>query len=68
MKVSFAYLSKRKSIIEILESPKAFIDYSQIIDNVYENLEDCNIANNRRVLVMFNAYMESNKNFSAMSF
>ena len=35
------HINGRKKVgIEILENPKAFIDYSQTIDNVYENLED----------------------------
>ena len=29
---------------EVLKNPKAFIDYSQKIDDVYENLEDYNPA------------------------
>ena len=33
---------KEKLEIENLKNPKAFIDYSQTIDNVYENLEDYN--------------------------
>ena len=35
------YINGRKKVgIEILENPKAFIDYSQTIDDIYENLED----------------------------
>ena len=50
---------------EILKNPKAFINYSQIIDDVYENLEDYNPTNIRRVLIVFDDMivdMESNKN------
>ena len=49
---------------EILKNPKAFINYSQIIDDVYENLEDYNPTNIRRVLIVFDDMivdMESNK-------
>ena len=36
-------INKREKIgIKKLKNPKAFIDYSQIIDDVYENLEDYN--------------------------
>ena len=44
---------KEKVGIENLKCPKAFIDYSQTIDNVYENLEDYNQTKKRRVLIVF---------------
>ena len=49
------------------KKPKAFIDYSQIIDNVYENLEDYNPTKKRKVLILFDymtADMEANKTLS----
>ena len=58
---------REKVGIKILKNPKAFIDYSQTIDNVYENLEDYNPTKRRRVLILFHgmiADMESNKNLS----
>ena len=39
-------------IIENLKHPKAFIDYSQTTDDVYENLEDYNPTKKRRVLIV----------------
>ena len=45
-------------------NPKAFIDYSQTIDDVYEILEDYNSAKKTKVLIVFDdmiADMESNK-------
>ena len=50
--------------IEILKSPKAFIDYSQTNDDVYEGSEDYNRTKKRRVLIVFDemiADMESNQ-------
>ena len=50
-------------------NPKAFIDYIQAIDNVYENLEDYNPTKKRRVLIVFDcmiADMESNKKLSPL--
>ena len=55
---------REKLVIENLKNPKAFIDYLQTIDDVYENLEDYNPTNKRIVLIVFDyviAYMESNK-------
>ena len=46
----------KKEGIEHLKNPKAFVDYSQAIDNVYENLEDHNPTNKRRVLIVSNYY------------
>ena len=53
-----------------LKNPKVFIDYSQIIDDVYENLEDYNPMNKRKVLIVLNdmiADMESNKKLSPVA-
>ena len=52
--------------IKNLKNPKAFIDYSQTIDDVYENLEDYNRIKKTRVsnsVWWYIADMESNKNF-----
>ena len=49
---------------ETIKNPKAFIDYSQIINDVYENLQDYNSTMKSRVLIVFNdliASMESKK-------
>ena len=40
---------REKAGIENLKNPKAFIDYSQTIDDVYEKLEDYNPTKKRRV-------------------
>ena len=53
--------------IENLKNPKTFIDYSQIIDDVYENLEDHNPTKKRRVLIVFDdmiTTVESNEKLS----
>ena len=46
---------KQKLIVKVekLKNSKAFIDYSQTIDGVYENLEDYNPTKKRRVLIVF---------------
>ena len=53
--------------VKTLKNPKAFIDYSQTVDDVYENLEDYNSTKKMKVLIVFDdmvRYMESNKNLS----
>ena len=55
---------RQKVGIKILENPKAFIDYSETIDGVYEDLEDYNPTKKRRVLIVFDdmiANIESSK-------
>ena len=50
-----------------LKNPKAFVDYSQTIDDVYENLENYNPPKKRRVLLVFDdmiADIESNEKLS----
>ena len=49
---------------ENLKNIKAFIDYSQIIDDVYQNLEDYNPTKKTRILIAFDdmiADMEFNE-------
>ena len=44
---------REKVGIENLKNPKAIIDYSQTIDDIYENLGDYNPTKKRRVLIVF---------------
>ena len=44
---------REKKGIKKLKNPKAFTDYSQIIDDVFENLEDDNPTKKRRLLIVF---------------
>ena len=44
---------REKVGIETLKYPKAFIDYSQTIRDVYKNLEDYNPTKKRRVFIVF---------------
>ena len=68
----FLINGREKVGVEILKNPKAFIYYSQTIDEnyeIYENLEDYNPAKKRRVLKVFDDMiidMESNKKLSAI--
>ena len=55
---------RQKLVIKNLKNPKAFIDYSQTIGDVYENLEDYNATNKMIMLIVFDyviAYIWSNK-------
>ena len=58
-------INGRKTVgIKKSKNPKAFIDYSETIDDVYQNLVNYNPTNKRRVLIVFDymiADMESNK-------
>ena len=44
---------KKKVGIKTRKNPKPFLDYSQTIDDVYENFEDYNPIKKRRVLIVF---------------
>ena len=58
---------RKKVGIKKLKNSKAFINCSQTIDDVYENLEDYNLTKKRRVLIVFDnmiADTESNKKLS----
>ena len=59
------FINEREKVeIKTLKNPKAFIDYLQAIDGVYEHLEDYNPTKERRAFDDMIAYMESNKKLS----
>ena len=52
-----------------MKNPKAFIDYSQTINDAYDNSEDYNPTKKRRVLIVFDdviANVESAKRLSLL--
>ena len=58
-----------KSRAQKIQNPKVFIDYSQTTDDVYENLEDYNPTNKRKVLIVFDdmrADIEANMKLSSI--
>ena len=60
---------REKLGIKKLKNPKAFIDYSQTIDDIYKNLEDYNPTKKNKVLIVFDdmiADVESNKKLSSI--
>ena len=58
-------INRRKKVgIKKLKTSTAFIDYSQTIDDVYENLKDYDPLKKRKVLIVFDdmiADVEDNK-------
>ena len=66
-KYQLLFNGSKKVGIKKLKNPKAFIDYSQTIDDIYENLEDCNSRKKRKVVIVFDDVitdMEANKKLS----
>ena len=56
--------TKPKGRAKKIKNPKAFIDYPQTTDDVYENLEDYNPTKKSKVLIVFDhmrADIESNQ-------
>ena len=62
------FVDRREKVgIKKLKNSKAFIDYSETINNVYENLEDYNPIKKRKALIVYDDMvtdMESNKKSS----
>ena len=48
---------KEKVGVKKLKNLKVFIDYSQTIDDLYENLEDYNPSKKMKVLIVFDHMM-----------
>ena len=57
-------INKRQNIgLKQFNDPKAFIEYSNDIQDVYKNIEEYNIGKNRKILIVFDdmiAYMINN--------
>ena len=67
----YEYLIKNdeKAGIKHLNDPNAFIECSNTMDHVYENIHDCNPNRKREILIVFDDMIEdikSNKNFKAI--
>ena len=59
-------INKRESTgLKCLNDSKAFIEYSNDMDNIYKNIEEYNPNKKRKILIVFDdmiAHMLSNKN------
>ena len=64
------FIKKRESAgIKHLNDPKAFIEYSNTIDDVYNNIDDCNAKRKRKILIVFDdmiADIMTNKRFQTI--
>ena len=48
-------INKRESIgLKHFSDPKAFIENSNDMQDVYKNIDECNIHNDRKILIVFN--------------
>ena len=55
--------------VKQLNDPKAFIEYSQCVDGVYDNIDDYNPNRHGKILIAFNdmiADIMNNKKFQAI--
>ena len=55
--------------IKHLKNPNAFIECSNTMDDVYENIDDCNPSRKRKILIVFDdmiADIMTNKKFQAI--
>ena len=61
-------INKRESTsLKHLNDSKAFIEYSNDMDDIDKNIEECNLNKNRKILIVFHAMiydMLSNKQFN----
>ena len=68
-KYQFLIKKREDAGIKHLNDPKAFIEYSAYMDDVYNNIDDYNPIRNRNILIMFDdmiADIMTNKQFQAI--
>ena len=63
------YLNKKTEStgLKDFDDPKAFIEYSNDMEDIYKNIEEYNLAKNRKILIVFDdiiADMINNKKFN----
>ena len=69
-KYQFLIKKRENAGIQNLNYPNAFIEYSNTMDDVYNNTEDYNSKRKRKVLIVFDdmiAYIMINKKFQAIT-
>ena len=67
----YEYLIKERKDVGIkhVNNPNAFIECSNTMDDVYENIDDCNPSRKRKILIVFDdmiADIMTNKKFQAI--
>ena len=67
----YQFLNKKREDAEIknLDDPSAFIEYSNTMDDVYNNIDDYNLKRKRKILIVFYdmiADIVKNKKFPAV--
>ena len=67
----YQFLIKKGEDVGIkgLNDPKAFVEYSQYMDDVYNNIDDCNPNRKRKILIVFDdmiADIMTNKKFQVL--
>ena len=65
--INYLLTEEKKQELIKLKNQKAFIDYSQTIDDVYQNVKDYNPMKKRKALIVFDdviARMKANKKLS----
>ena len=67
----YEFLIKKREDVEIkyCNDPNAFIECSNKMDDVYQNIDDCNPSRKRKILIVFDdmiADIMSNKKFQAL--
>ena len=68
-KYEFLITKRKNAETNHLNDPNAFIECSNTMDDVYENIDDCNLSMNRKILIVFDdmiADIMSNKTFQAI--
>ena len=68
-KYEFLITKRKNTETNHLNDPNAFIECSNTMDDVYENIDDCNLSMKRKILIVFDdmiADIMSNKTFQAI--
>ena len=52
-KYEYLIKKRKKAGIKHLNDPNAFMECSNIMDDIYENINDYNLSRKRKILIMF---------------
>ena len=49
----YQFLTNKRECLKHFNDPKAFIGYSNDMQHVYKNIEECNVDKERKILIVF---------------
>ena len=67
-KYQFLINERKSTVLKYLNDSKASVEYSDTMDDIYKNIEECNPNEKRKVLIIYDYMLADMLNISAKHF